>query len=128
MAMALFTAGQRICVERGLILVDTKYEFGRTKDGKLVVIDEISHSGLGSRFWQVHTYDERFAAGLDPDPLDKDFVRRWYLGQGYKGDGTPPPMTDDVRASVPPSGYDRGLRAKRPAVRSCPTPPRRWSA
>jgi phosphoribosylaminoimidazole-succinocarboxamide synthase len=98
-AMKLFAAGQRICAERGLILVDTKYEFGRTKDGKLVVIDEI-HTPDSSRFWQEKTYAERFGAGLDPDPLDKDFVRRWFIAQGYKGDGTPPAMTDDVRVGA----------------------------
>jgi phosphoribosylaminoimidazole-succinocarboxamide synthase len=95
-AMKLFAAGQRTCAERGLILVDTKYEFGRTKDGKLVVIDEI-HTPDSSRFWQSKTYEERMAAGKDPDPLDKDFVRRWYLAQGYKGDGPAPAMPDDVR-------------------------------
>ena len=95
-AMKLFAAGQRICAERGLILVDTKYEFGRTKEGKLVVIDEI-HTPDSSRFWQDKTYAERFAAGQNPDPLDKDFVRRWFITQGYKGEGTPPAMTDDVR-------------------------------
>jgi phosphoribosylaminoimidazole-succinocarboxamide synthase len=95
-AMRLFASGQRICAERGLILVDTKYEFGRTKDGKLVVIDEI-HTPDSSRFWQSRTYDERMRESKDPDPLDKDFVRRWYISQGYKGDGTPPAMPDDVR-------------------------------
>jgi phosphoribosylaminoimidazole-succinocarboxamide synthase len=95
-AMTLFTVGQKTCSARGLILVDTKYEFGRTPDGKLVVIDEI-HTPDSSRFWRASTYEERFAAGQDPDPLDKDFVRRWYISQGYKGDGDPPPMPDDVR-------------------------------
>ncbi|HEY3819119.1 MAG TPA: phosphoribosylaminoimidazolesuccinocarboxamide synthase [Polyangiaceae bacterium] len=98
-AMNLFAAGQRICAERGLILVDTKYEFGRTKEGKLVVIDEI-HTPDSSRFWQEKTYAGKFAAGQDPDPLDKDFVRRWFIAQGYKGEGTPPPMTDDVRVGA----------------------------
>jgi phosphoribosylaminoimidazole-succinocarboxamide synthase len=98
-AMALFAAGQRICAERGLILVDTKYEFGRTKDGKLVVIDEI-HTPDSSRFWQKKTYDERMKAAADPDPLDKDFVRRWFISQGYKGEGTPPAMPDDVRVGA----------------------------
>jgi phosphoribosylaminoimidazole-succinocarboxamide synthase len=96
LAMKLFAAGQRLCAERGLILVDTKYEFGRTKDGRLVAIDEV-HTPDSSRFWQKSTYEERFRAGQDPDPLDKDFVRRWYIAQGYKGDGEPPPMPDDVR-------------------------------
>ncbi len=99
LAMKLFAAGQTLCAERGLILVDTKYEFGRTRAGQLVVIDEI-HTPDSSRFWKAATYDERFRAGQDPDPLDKDFVRRWYLAQGYKGDGEPPPMTDDVRVGA----------------------------
>ncbi|MGH7271973.1 MAG: phosphoribosylaminoimidazolesuccinocarboxamide synthase, partial [Polyangiaceae bacterium] len=98
-AMRLFAEGQRICAERGLILVDTKYEFGRTPAGKLVVIDEI-HTPDSSRFWRSDTYGERMKAGQDPDPLDKDFVRRWYISQGYKGDGVAPPMTDDVRAGA----------------------------
>lgn len=98
-AMKLFAAGQEMCAARGLILVDTKYEFGRTPEGKLVVIDEI-HTPDSSRFWKSATYKERFAAGQDPDPLDKDFVRRWYISQGYKGDGEPPPMPDDVRVGA----------------------------
>lgn len=98
-AMKLFAAGQRLCAERGLILVDTKYEFGRTREGKLVVIDEI-HTPDSSRFWKAATYDERFRAGQDPETFDKDYVRRWYLSQGYKGDGEAPPMTDDVRVGA----------------------------
>jgi phosphoribosylaminoimidazole-succinocarboxamide synthase len=96
LAMKLFAAGQEICSGRGLILVDTKYEFGRDKAGNLLVIDEI-HTPDSSRFWQAATYEARFRAGQDPEPLDKDYVRRWYIEQGYKGDGTPPPMPDDVR-------------------------------
>jgi phosphoribosylaminoimidazole-succinocarboxamide synthase len=99
LAMRLFAAGQTICAERGLILVDTKYEFGRTPDGRLVVIDEV-HTPDSSRFWRASTYDERFRAGQDPEPLDKDFVRRWYIGQGYKGDGEAPPMPDEVRVGA----------------------------
>jgi phosphoribosylaminoimidazole-succinocarboxamide synthase len=99
LAMALFAEGQRVCASRGLILVDTKYEFGRTPEGKLVVIDEI-HTPDSSRFWQASTYEERFRAGQDPEPLDKDYVRRWYLGQGYRGDGPPPALTDDVRVGA----------------------------
>jgi phosphoribosylaminoimidazole-succinocarboxamide synthase len=96
LAMKLFAHGQKLCAERGIILVDTKYEFGRTPDGRLVAIDEV-HTPDSSRFWQSATYDERFRAGQDPDPLDKDFVRRWYIAQGYRGDGDPPPLPDDVR-------------------------------
>jgi phosphoribosylaminoimidazole-succinocarboxamide synthase len=99
LAMKLFSAGQKMCAEKGLILVDTKYEFGRTKDGRLVVIDEI-HTPDSSRFWQRATYDERMRTAQDPDPLDKDYVRRWYISQGYKGDGPAPPMPDAVRTGA----------------------------
>jgi len=99
LAMKLFVAGQKLCAERGLVLVDTKYEFGRDKAGRMLVIDEI-HTPDSSRFWQAATYDARMAAGQDPEPLDKDFVRRWYIDQGYKGDGAPPPMPDDVRVGA----------------------------
>ncbi|MFO0668348.1 MAG: phosphoribosylaminoimidazolesuccinocarboxamide synthase [Polyangiaceae bacterium] len=99
LALRLFAEGQRVCAERGLILVDTKYEFGRTKDGRLVVIDEI-HTPDSSRFWLAPTYEERFARGEDPEPLDKDFVRRHYTALGYVGDGPPPPLPDDVRVGA----------------------------
>jgi phosphoribosylaminoimidazole-succinocarboxamide synthase len=99
LAMKLFATGQEICAERGLILVDTKYEFGRDSAGRLLVIDEI-HTPDSSRFWQSATYEARFRAGHDPEPLDKDFVRRWYLEQGYKGNGEPPAMPDEVRVGA----------------------------
>ena len=99
LTMRLFDAGQRSCAARGLILVDTKYEFGRTKDGTLVVIDEI-HTPDSSRFWKASTYEDRITRGEDPDPLDKDFVRRHYLKVGYHGDGAAPAMPDDVRVGA----------------------------
>jgi phosphoribosylaminoimidazole-succinocarboxamide synthase len=99
LAMKLFAAGQKLCAERGIILVDTKYEFGRTPDGRMVAIDEV-HTPDSSRFWKAGSYEQRFRAGEDPDPLDKDFVRRWYITQGYRGDGDPPPMPDDVRVGA----------------------------
>jgi phosphoribosylaminoimidazole-succinocarboxamide synthase len=95
-AQRLFVAGQRMCAARGLILVDTKYELGKTKDGRVVVIDEI-HTPDSSRFWMAPTYEERFARGEDPEPLDKDFVRRHFTNMGYRGDGPPPELPDDVR-------------------------------
>ncbi|MGA3122083.1 MAG: phosphoribosylaminoimidazolesuccinocarboxamide synthase [Polyangiaceae bacterium] len=98
-ALALFEAGQRVCAARGLILVDTKYEFGRASDGTLKVIDEM-HTPDSSRFWQASTYPDRFRAGQDPEPLDKDFVRRWYVSQGYRGDGDPPALPDEIRVGA----------------------------
>ena len=96
MAMKLFAAGQKICAQRGLILVDTKYEIGKTPSGEIVVIDEI-HTPDSSRFWMANTYDERFASEMDPEPLDKDFVRRYYTALGYRGDGEAPPLPPEVR-------------------------------
>lgn len=98
-AMALFRHGQRVCADRGLILVDTKYEFGKTPDGKIVIIDEI-HTPDSSRFWYASTYQERFEAGEDPQSFDKEYVRRWLAQQGYKGDGPVPHIPDDIRVEA----------------------------
>ena len=98
-AAALFARGQQVSAERGLVLVDTKYELGKRPDGEIVVIDEV-HTPDSSRFWQADTYEARFAEGLDPEPLDKDFVRRHYTALGYRGDGPPPPLPDDVRVGA----------------------------
>lgn len=98
-ALALFAFGQKKCAERGLILVDTKYEFGRTKQGEIVVIDEI-HTADSSRFWLSDTYQAAFEAGEDPKSFDKDYVRRWMGSQGYTGDGPVPPIPDEVRTEA----------------------------
>jgi phosphoribosylaminoimidazole-succinocarboxamide synthase len=98
-AMALFVHGQKVCAERGLILVDTKYEFGRTPEGKIVVIDEI-HTPDSSRFWYTNSYQARFEAGEDPESFDKEYVRRWLASNGYKGDGPVPTIPDDVRVEA----------------------------
>jgi phosphoribosylaminoimidazole-succinocarboxamide synthase len=94
--MALFAFGQKLCAERGLILVDTKYELGRTAEGKLVLIDEI-HTPDSSRFWLKNTYDARMQAGQAPESFDKEYVRRWLASQGFKGDGPIPTIPDDVK-------------------------------
>jgi phosphoribosylaminoimidazole-succinocarboxamide synthase len=100
MAERLFAFGQARAAERGLILVDTKYELGRTADGRLVFIDEI-HTPDSSRYWYADDYEERLARGEEPRGLDKEYVRRWYVNErGYRGDGPPPPMTDDVRVEA----------------------------
>jgi phosphoribosylaminoimidazole-succinocarboxamide synthase len=95
-AMALFAHGQKLCAARGLILVDTKYEFGKTPEGKIVVIDEI-HTADSSRFWFESTYRERFEAGKSPESFDKEYVRRYLADQGYTGDGPIPVIPDEVR-------------------------------
>ena len=99
MAMALFREGQRVCASRGLILVDTKYEFGKTPDGRIVVIDEI-HTPDSSRFWYAKSYESRYEAGLDPESFDKEYVRRYLVDQGYRGEGPIPVIPDGVRVEA----------------------------
>ncbi len=76
-ALELFARGQDIAAQRGLALVDTKYEFGTDKAGGLVLIDEI-HTPDSSRYWQLDSYETRFAAGAEPDYFDKEFLRLWF--------------------------------------------------
>jgi len=75
-ALALFARGQALAAQRGLILADTKYEFGMAPDGAIILADEI-HTPDSSRFWFAQTYAERLAQGLAPESFDKDFVRHW---------------------------------------------------
>ncbi|CAN5568183.1 phosphoribosylaminoimidazolesuccinocarboxamide synthase [soil metagenome] len=75
-ALALFARGQEMAAARGLILVDTKYEFGVDKNGQIILADEI-HTPDSSRYWFAQTYEEKFAKGERPDSFDKDFVRAW---------------------------------------------------
>jgi phosphoribosylaminoimidazole-succinocarboxamide synthase len=79
-SLALFARGQEVAARKGLILVDTKYEFGLDHDGAIVVADEI-HTPDSSRFWIAETYQRRFDAGEEPDSLDKEFLRLWIVGQ-----------------------------------------------
>jgi phosphoribosylaminoimidazole-succinocarboxamide synthase len=76
-ALALFARGQEIAARQGLILVDTKYEFGVDDNGALVLIDEM-HTPDSSRYWQRDSYDERFARNEEPQYFDKEFLRLWF--------------------------------------------------
>ncbi|KAL2244506.1 UNVERIFIED_CONTAM: Phosphoribosylaminoimidazole-succinocarboxamide synthase, chloroplastic [Sesamum indicum] len=76
-ALSLFEYGQRIALEHGLILVDTKYEFGKGSDGTVLLIDEV-HTPDSSRYWVAHSYEERFQKGLEPENIDKEFLRLWF--------------------------------------------------
>lgn len=76
-ALALFARGQVIAAQRGLALVDTKYEFGTDDRGGVVLIDEI-HTPDSSRYWQLSSYEAHFAAGEEPDYFDKEFLRLWF--------------------------------------------------
>jgi phosphoribosylaminoimidazole-succinocarboxamide synthase len=76
-ALELFAFGQATAASRGLILVDTKYEFGVTDEGEILLIDEI-HTPDSSRYWLADSYAERVGAGLEPDMIDKEFFRLWF--------------------------------------------------
>lgn len=89
-SLELFQRGTEICEKRGLILVDTKYEFGLL-DGKLLLIDEI-HTPDSSRFWLKKTYIEKFRKGEEMDNHDKEYLRLWFKKKGYVGAGKPPKM------------------------------------
>jgi len=97
-ALALFDYGSRWCRKHGLILVDTKYEFGLYQ-GKLMLMDEI-HTPDSSRFWIAKTYKQRFKHHLEPENYDKEFLRLWYSDKGYIGDGKPPAMTKELIVSL----------------------------
>jgi phosphoribosylaminoimidazole-succinocarboxamide synthase len=94
-ALAVFQRGQEVARAAGMILVDTKYEFGRAADGSVVLIDEL-HTPDSSRFWKADSYEARFAAGEDPENLDKEFVRLAYAEKGYRGHGEVPAMPDKL--------------------------------
>jgi phosphoribosylaminoimidazole-succinocarboxamide synthase len=98
-ALAVFKRGQEIARKAGMILVDTKYEFGRTANGSVVLIDEV-HTPDSSRFWKADTYEERFTTGEDPENFDKEFVRIAYAEKGYRGDGEAPSMPVELWASA----------------------------
>lgn len=97
---ALFARGQAMARERGLILVDTKYEFGK-KDGQIYLIDEI-HTPDSSRYFYAEGYEERFERGEEQRQLSKEFVRQWLIQQGFQGrEGERvPEMTDEYCQSV----------------------------
>ena len=100
MARALFAFGQEKAASRGMILVDTKYEFGVDGDGEIRVIDEI-HTPDSSRYWYADDYQARLASGQEPRSLDKEYVRRWLAEEaGYRGDGPPPVLPDKVRVEA----------------------------
>lgn len=97
---ALFLRGTEIAAEKGLILVDTKYEFGK-KDGKIILIDEI-HTPDSSRYFYAEGYEERFVKGEEQRQLSKEFVRQWLIQNGFQGKTGQkiPEMTEEYCNSV----------------------------
>jgi phosphoribosylaminoimidazole-succinocarboxamide synthase len=99
-ALDLFAAGQAWAKQRGLILVDTKYEFGVDAQGKLWVIDEI-HTADSSRYWIADGSEARFRRGEDQKMLDKEFFRQWLIRErNYQGEGPLPQIPDEVRVQL----------------------------
>lgn len=96
-AISLFKRGQELALEHGLILVDTKYEFGLADDGKLMLIDEI-HTPDSSRYWQADTYQARIDQGQEPQNFDKEFLRLWFKEHSdpYKDEKLPEAPKDMV--------------------------------
>ncbi|OGI68918.1 phosphoribosylaminoimidazolesuccinocarboxamide synthase [Candidatus Nomurabacteria bacterium RIFCSPLOWO2_01_FULL_41_12] len=96
-ALKLFARGQEVALKKGLILVDTKYEFGLTENGEIILIDEI-HTPDSSRYWQAKTYQERIANGLEPENFDKEFLRLWFKDNcdPYKDEKLPEAPADMV--------------------------------
>jgi phosphoribosylaminoimidazole-succinocarboxamide synthase len=99
LVLSLFAAGSEWAASRGLILVDTKYELGLDAAGELVVVDEI-HTPDSSRYWYRDSYEQALSQRRDPQALDKEYVRRWLVEQGYRGEGKPPALPDDVRCEA----------------------------
>jgi len=97
-AFALFSLGEQKAKERGLLFVDTKYEFGLLDD-KVILADEI-HTLDSSRYWVEETYQERFNTGAQPEMLDKEPTRQWLLDQGYSGIGKAPIITEEHRIEI----------------------------
>lgn len=94
-SLQLFERGQDWASKQGLILVDTKYEFGMVGD-ELIVIDEI-HTPDSSRYWVKEGYQERYDGNEDQKMLDKENIRQWLIDRGFSGEGTPPDLSDDIR-------------------------------
>ncbi len=100
MVEELFAFGQKMAAERGLILVDTKYEIGVSPDGVMMLIDEI-HTPDSSRYWFAEDYEARLAEGKEPRSLDKEYLRRWMAeNHDYRGEGPPPKLPDEVRVEA----------------------------
>lgn len=106
-ALAIFNRGAEVAERAGLVLADTKYEFGLDLDGQLLLIDEV-HTPDSSRYWEGDSYESRLAAGEEPVSLDKEIIRRAFADLGYRGDGPIPTLDQSVWDSVG-AGYRRAF-------------------
>lgn len=121
-ALDLFERGRRVAAEAGLVLVDTKYEFGIDRDGRLVLIDEV-HTPDSSRLWRLATVESRLRTGLEPENLDKEIVRLAYAAAGYRGEGVPEPLSPALAAET-----EAAYREVFEALTGAPLRPARYPA
>jgi phosphoribosylaminoimidazole-succinocarboxamide synthase len=98
-ALGLFARASAVGERAGLVLADTKFEFGLDRDGNVLLIDE-ALTPDSSRWWEASSLGERLAAGHEPESLDKEPLRLWLVEQGYRGDGPAPSLDDGVVAST----------------------------
>lgn len=98
-SLRLYERGVEIAAKQGIILVDTKYEFGITPEGEIVLIDEI-HTPDSSRFWFANEYEKRFASGEEQKKIDKEYLREWLAERGFRGDGAIPEIPSDIKAET----------------------------
>lgn len=98
-SLQLYQRGVEICAKQGIILVDTKYEFGMSPEGEIVLIDEI-HTPDSSRFWFANEYEGRFDAGEEQKKIDKEYLREWLADKGFIGEGEVPEIPDEIRAET----------------------------
>lgn len=99
MAMKLYQRGVEICAKQGIILVDTKYEFGISPEGKIILIDEI-HTPDSSRFWFADEYEERFAKSEPQKKIDKEYLREWLAARGFTGEGEVPLVPEEIKVET----------------------------
>lgn len=98
-AMKLYLRGVEIAAEQGIILVDTKYEFGMNDAGEIILIDEI-HTPDSSRFWYADEYRKRFENRETQKKIDKEYLREWLAERGFLGEGEVPEVPDDIKAET----------------------------
>jgi len=98
-ALAIYEKGQQVAAKSGLLLVDTKYEFGKDKDGRILLIDEV-HTPDSSRFWKKDSYLNRYQEKKEPENFDKEMVRLEYDKLGFKGEGKAPELSETFWQSV----------------------------
>lgn len=98
-SLKLYARGVEIAAKQGIILVDTKYEFGLSPKGEILLIDEI-HTPDSSRFWFANEYGQRFAKGEEQKKIDKEYLREWLAERGFMGDGEVPEIPEEIKAET----------------------------